>query len=151
MEKTKIRYLIRLETRLVREKIETNNFTKRTIKTPEDVYNLFISLRDEPQEKFVALHLSSRNHLLNYQVVSIGSANASIVHPREVFKGALLSNAIALIFIHNHPSGDAEPSSDDIRLTKRLSECGNLMGIDVLDHIVVGYENYKSMKELKLM
>jgi DNA repair protein RadC len=78
--------------------------------------------------------------------ISIGSLDSSIVHPREVFKEALAASAAAVIFVHNHPSGDTEPSGEDIKVTKRLKEAGDIMGIDVLDHVIIGGKEYRSMK-----
>lgn len=100
-----------------------------------------------PEEKFVMLALDTKNQLMGAFVVSQGSINASIVHPREVFKRALLANSNAIILAHNHPSGDTTPSTEDLNITKRLVEAGNLLGIKVLDHIIVGHSSYKSFKE----
>lgn len=91
-----------------------------------------------PHEEFVTVFLDAKHAPIGYQVVSVGSLTLSIVHPREVFKGALLANAAAIVFAHNHPSADPTPSTEDIELTKRLKECGELLGIRVLDHVVMG-------------
>ena len=99
------------------------------------------------REKFICLHLNTKNNLLSYEVVSIGSLNASLVHPRELFKGAILVNAASIILCHNHPSDDPEPSPDDITLTKRLSESGDILGISVLDHVIFTAERFVSLKE----
>lgn len=92
------------------------------------------------QEEFVAVHLDAKHAPIGYQVVSVGSLTLSIVHPREAFKMACCMNACAIIFAHNHPSGDPTPSQDDRVLTKRLVEAGELLGIHVLDHLVIGEE-----------
>ena len=92
------------------------------------------------------LSLDTRNHLINCKPVSIGSLDSSIVHPREVFKEAISSTAASVIFAHNHPSGDPTPSKEDIKLTKRLAEVGEIMGINVLDHIIVCDKDFLSMK-----
>ena len=92
----------------------------------------------------MALHLDAKNRIICFDKVSIGSLNASIVHPREVYKTALLSSAAAVLFIHNHPSGDTTPSREDIDMTKRLKDAGELFGIRVLDHLIVGEEGYYS-------
>ena len=113
--------------------------------SPETVFELFRDLARETKEYFVSLHLDTKNRILCYEVVSIGSLNASIVHPREVFKSALLSSAAALIFLHNHPSGDTRPSGEDIKITQRLKEAGELLGIRVLDHLIVCEEGYYSL------
>lgn len=90
------------------------------------------------REVFHVLFLNGRNTVVGLHVVSVGSLTAALVHPREVFKAAILANAAAVILVHNHPSGQAEPSAEDRALTRRLSEVGDLVGIRVLDHIVVG-------------
>jgi DNA repair protein RadC len=103
------------------------------------------------REKFICLHLNTKNRLISYEVVSIGSINVSIVHPREVFKGALLSNATSVIFLHNHPSGDPNPSQEDKLLTERLSQAGKILGIAVLDHLIIAGEAYFSFSEMGLI
>ena len=95
-------------------------------------------LHDVDREHFVVLLLNRKNRFIGLHTVSIGSLTASVVHPREVFKAAILANASAMICGHNHPSGDTEPSHEDRALTNRLVECGKMMGIDVLDHVIVG-------------
>jgi len=117
------------------------------VKTPEDVDLLVRArLKGKKKEYFLALLLDTRNRLIKVAEISVGSLDSSIVHPREVFKEALSASAAAVIFVHNHPSGDTEASEDDIRMTKRLSEAGEIMGIDVLDHIIVGGGSYVSLK-----
>ena len=108
-------------------------------------------LNKETKEHFMALHLSSKNHLLCLDLVSVGSLCAAIVHPREVFKSALLSSAAALIFVHNHPSGDPSPSREDEELTKRLQQAGELLGIRVLDHLILGNDRYFSFADRGLL
>jgi DNA repair protein RadC len=103
-------------------------------------------LRGKKKEHFLALLLDTRGQLIRIAEVSIGSLDSSIVHPREVFKEAISASAASVIFVHNHPSGDTEPSKDDIALTKRLAEAGEIMGIDVLDHIIVCDQGYLSLK-----
>lgn len=125
---------------------------KKTIKNPEDVEKfLKPQLKDKKKEHFIALLLDSRCHLIKSETISVGSLNASLVHPREAFKLAITASAASVIFVHNHPSGDPEPSKDDIKLTKRLIETGEIIGIDVLDHIIIGQKKCLSMKEEKLM
>jgi DNA repair protein RadC len=120
---------------------------KVTIKTPEDVFALAQGkLKGKKKEYFLAALLDTRNHLIKLAEISVGSLDGSIVHPREVFKEAISATAASVIFIHNHPSGDTEASDDDIRLTKRLAEVGQLVGIDVIDHVIIGGKNYLSMK-----
>jgi DNA repair protein RadC len=120
---------------------------KTTIKTPEDVYNLTQGkLKGKKKEYFLAALLDTRNHLIRLAEISVGSLDGSIVHPREVFKEAISASASSVIFVHNHPSGDTEASDEDIKLTKRLAEVGELVGISVLDHVIIGGKNYLSMK-----
>jgi DNA repair protein RadC len=101
------------------------------------------------REVFVCLHLTTKNQLISWEIVSVGSLNASIVHPRELFKGALLANAASVIVVHNHPSGDPTPSGADIQLTRRLVKAGDVLGIEILDHVIFGDE-VASMREMSL-
>ena len=100
---------------------------------------------------FITLHLDGKNRIICMDLVSVGSLNQSIVHPRSVFQTALISNAAAILLIHQHPTGDPTPSSEDISITRRLSEAGELMGIKVLDHIIVGEGEYLSFVERGLL
>jgi DNA repair protein RadC len=99
------------------------------------------------REQFVALHLDAKNRLISREVVSIGHLTAALVHPREVFKAAILANAASIAFAHNHPSGDPEPSRDDVELTRRLVKAGEILGIPVLDHVVVATRGHASIAE----
>ncbi len=120
---------------------------KPLVKTPDDVAGLVQSrLKGKKKEYFLALLLDTRNQLIRVAEISVGSLDSSIVHPREVFKEAISASAAAVIFVHNHPSGDTEASEDDVQLTKRLAEAGEIMGIDVLDHIIIGGKSYVSLK-----
>jgi DNA repair protein RadC len=120
---------------------------KPVAKTPEDVNSLMKArLRGKKKEYFLALLLDTRNQLIKVSEISIGSLDTSIVHPREVFKEAISASAAAVIFVHNHPSGDPGASEDDIKLTKRLAEAGELVGIEVLDHIIIGDKKFLSLK-----
>jgi DNA repair protein RadC len=110
--------------------------------SPTQIFDTFSFLQDETKEYFIALHLDGKNRILAVDICSIGSLNQSIVHPREVFKTALLSSAAAIILMHNHPSGDPTPSNEDLVVTRRLREVGDLIGIRILDHIVVGSTYY---------
>jgi DNA repair protein RadC len=117
------------------------------VKTPEDVAVLVQGrLKGKKKEYFLAILLDTRNQLIKVAEISVGSLDSSIVHPREVYKEAISASAASVIFVHNHPSGDTEASEDDIQLTKRLAEAGEIVGIDVLDHIIVGGKSYVSMK-----
>src|SRR5690606_3834022 len=111
------------------------------IKSPAEVYQAakqLLALHEKPQEHFCILCLNTKNKIVGVHTISIGSLNSSIVHPREVFKAALLNNANAIICLHNHPSGDPEPSRDDIETTRQLVQAGEIIGIEVLDHIIIG-------------
>ncbi len=120
---------------------------KPLVKTPDDVAAVVRSrLRGKKKEHFLALLLDTRSQLIKVSEISIGSLDTSIVHPREVFKEAISASAASVIFAHNHPSGDPEASEDDIELTKRLAKAGEIVGIDVLDHIIIGDKNYLSLK-----
>jgi DNA repair protein RadC len=124
------------------------------IKSPAEVYQAakqLLALHEEPEEHFCILCLNIKNKIVGVHTISIGSLNASIVHPREVFKAAMLNNAYGIICLHNHPSGDPEPSREDIEITKRLVEAGKLLGIEVIDHVIIGEQRYLSMKERCLM
>ena len=120
---------------------------KPIVKTPEDVVGLVRGrLRGKKKEYFLALLLDTRGQLIKVSEISVGSLDTSIVHPREAFKEAISASAASVIFVHNHPSGDPEASEDDIKLTKRLAEAGEIVGIDVLDHIIIGDKKYLSLK-----
>lgn len=108
-------------------------------------------LRGLDKEHFIILMLNTKNFLLGVETVSIGSLNSSIVHPRELFKSAINKSAAAIILAHNHPSGDATPSREDIEVTKRIKSGGQLLGIDVIDHIIIGDNSYYSFKEEKMI
>jgi DNA repair protein RadC len=119
-----------------------------TIRSPRDVSDLLMEdLRYLKKEHFVCLFLNTKNHVIGQETLSIGSLNASIVHPREVFVAAIKRSSASIICVHNHPSGDPTPSREDIEITKRLSEAGRLIGIDVLDHIIIGDRTFVSLKE----
>lgn len=121
---------------------------KRKIRSPADVYSiLYPRMREQKREKLVALLLDTKNQVLREEVISIGSLNANIVHPREVFKAALMESCASVILSHNHPSGDPTPSREDIAVTEKLVEGGKLLGIDVLDHVVIGDGRYVSLKD----
>lgn len=125
---------------------------KAPVKSPEDVKELVMEeMRYFDREHFRVLYLDRKNGLLAMEDVSIGSLHSSIVHPREVFKTAVKKSAAAIILVHNHPSGDPGPSREDIEVTRRLIEAGNIMGIEVLDHIIIGDNTYCSLKAKSLI
>lgn len=122
--------------------------------SPEAVQELpFIAeeMLSSDRERFICLHLNTKNWLLSWEVVSIGSLNATVVHPREVFKAAILANAAAVVLCHNHPSGDPEPSGADLQLTRRLVKAGDVIGIEVLDHVVLTETGFVSLRERGMM
>ncbi len=125
-----------------------NEEVKPKINTPEDVYRLiYPRMREQKKECFIELCLDTKNQIIKEDTISVGSLNANIVHPREVFKTALAESAAHIIVVHNHPSGDPAPSKEDIEITRKLVETGKIMGIDVLDHVIIGDKRHFSMKE----
>ena len=108
-------------------------------------------LKNADREKFICIHFNIKNHIISYEVVSMGSLTSSIVHPREVFKAAILANAASVVFLHNHPSGSTEPSLDDIEITNRLCKAGAILGINVLDHLIIGYNEFYSFRQHNLI
>jgi DNA repair protein RadC len=130
-------------------RVSNLEFTDRyCIRSPEDAAKYMMNeMRFLTQEHFVCLYLNTKNQVMHKQVVFIGSLNASIVHPREVYKEAFRRSAASIICLHNHPSGDPSPSREDIEVTTRLVECGKIIGIDLLDHIIIGENKFISLKE----
>jgi DNA repair protein RadC len=118
--------------------------------SPSQIFTAFSFLKNETKEYFITLHLDGKNRIICMDTVSVGSLNQSIVHPREVFKTALLSSAASLVLIHNHPSLDPSPSAEDLSITRRLKEAGLLLGVHILDHIIIG-ESYLSFVEQGLL
>jgi DNA repair protein RadC len=122
------------------------------IQTAQDVFDAFHARAEQSdREVFLMLALDGKNHLLGFHVVSVGSLTTALVHPREVFKVAILSNAASVILLHNHPSGDPEPSAEDRAITGRLRQAGELLGIQVIDHVVIGDGRFVSMAEQNLL
>jgi len=118
------------------------------VRTPHDVAELLMGrLRFLDREHFLVVLLSARNQPLGVETISVGHLTASLVHPRELFKSAIQKSAAAIILAHNHPSGDPMPSQEDLLLTKRLREGGELLGIEILDHVIFGDNKYASLKE----
>lgn len=123
-----------------------------TIRSPKDAADyLMEDLRYLQKEHFVCLFLNTKNHVIGQETLSMGTLNSSLVHPREVFRAAIKRSSASIICAHNHPSGDPAPSPEDIHLTNRLVEAGQIIGIDVLDHIVIGDRTFVSLKEQGLM
>jgi DNA repair protein RadC len=121
------------------------------ISSPTDVLPLLWDIRSATKEHFLALLLNARHHLIHRETVSIGSLTASMVHPRELFCAAIQHHAASIILCHNHPSGDTTPSQDDIELTRRLTKAGEILGIEILDHVIVAGDNHLSLKERGLI
>jgi DNA repair protein RadC len=129
---------------------QTLDYQSKELTDPEKVYRLIKSkLKDYHKEHFYIIAINSRNHSI--AEVSVGSLNASVVHPREVFAEAIKNKAASVILAHNHPSGDPEPSEDDLLITKRLVESGKILGIEVVDHIIVAKDNFFSFKNKGLI
>jgi len=131
------------------KRIYSSGIQKRVkIKSAQDVYDVMrYYFKDQKQECFYCLYLNNKNEILERRLMFMGTVNKSIVHPREVFKYAYLSSASGIICLHNHPSGDVLPSREDIDLTKALIKIGKVQAIPILDHIIVGYDDYYSMLE----
>jgi DNA repair protein RadC len=130
----------------------TTEEAKPVIRSPADVAHLLMAdLRYETKEHLYALVLDVRNQVRHTRLISTGTLTESLVHPREVFKEAIRFSAAAIVLVHNHPSGDPTPSSDDVATTKRLLDAGKLLGIDVLDHVIIGDGKWSSLKQLSLM
>lgn len=121
--------------------------TRRRIRSSVDVYQDFKVLSDLDREVFVLLHLDGKHRVAGVHIVSVGCASNTPVHPREVFKAAILTNATAVIALHNHPSGDPSPSREDRDITDRVKQVGELLGIPLIDHIVVGAEGFYSFAD----
>ena len=138
--------LPRYRVTLVREGSVSNN--NNHIRTPEDVVNILSADYDVAVvEMAQMLALDTKNKIIGIFVISTGSLNASIIHPRDIFQRAILSNAASVILAHNHPSGDPTPSSEDIELTNKLVQVGKMMDLPILDHVVIGDGKFVSLKE----
>ena len=135
------------------KRISTAPRTKRMgVESSEDIARMFIEdMRYEKREVFKALLLNPRGEIISVETVSVGELTSTLVHPREVFSQAVKKRAAGIVFVHNHPSGNPEPSEEDIRTTERLEACGKLLGIVVIDHIIIGDGQYCSMQSMGLM
>jgi len=128
------------------KRVNSGKICEKVIENPADVADYYISkLKDMKKEYFIAVFLDSKNKIIKDEVISIGTLNSSLVHPREVFKEAIKNSANSIILVHNHPSGNVEPSEEDYRVNKVLVETGNLVGIKVLDHLIVGDGKWQSV------
>jgi DNA repair protein RadC len=121
---------------------------KTVISSPGDVGNLLMEeMRHLDQEHFRVIHLGVKNQVLGVDLVSVGTVGSSLVHPREVFKNSIRRNATGVILVHNHPSGDPTPSKEDVSVTRRIADAGRILGIEVVDHIVIGDRKFASLRE----
>ena len=131
---------------------ELADMPKKKISSPKDFFELFQPIfKEEPVEIFIVAWLSSANRIIGFEKVSVGNINSSIVDPRSVFRSAIVSNSASIIVAHNHPSGNNEPSSEDISITKKLVESGKLLGVHVFDHIIFAEDTYTSFVERRLI
>jgi DNA repair protein RadC len=131
---------------------ELTEMPKKKISSPKDFFELFQPIfKEEPVEIFVVAWLSSANRIIGFEKVSVGNINSSIVDPRSVFRSAIVSNSASIIVAHNHPSGNNEPSDEDISITKKLVESGKLLGVHVFDHIIFAEDTYTSFVERRLI
>ncbi|SDZ27190.1 DNA repair protein RadC [Proteiniborus ethanoligenes] len=121
------------------------------IKSPKDIYDYVKSVSLFEEERVIAILLNTKNKVISHTTISVGSLNSSIIHPREFFAPAVRLRAHSIIAAHNHPSGDLTPSKEDIEITKRLKDSGNVLGIKLLDHIIVGDNKYVSLKEYDII
>lgn len=136
---------------LSKRALEVNDTNLPVINTAKDASAQLTDMRDLKKEHFVVLYLNAKNQLVYKETISMGTLNANLVHPREVFEPALKHSAAQIIAAHNHPSGDPKPSDDDLELTKRLTEAGKMMGIEVMDHIIISKNSHFSFKEEKMI
>lgn len=121
------------------------------IKQPKDIYEYLKYMSLFTEENLMLLCLNTKNKVIYSKLVSKGTINSSLVHPREVFTSAIKIQAASIVIVHNHPSGDPSPSSEDISITTRLRECSKIIGIDLLDHVIIGAGKYVSLKERGIM
>jgi len=136
---------------LVKRALKLGEETLPVIRSTKDVIAQFTYLRNKTREHLAALYLNARNEMVFKKHLFVGTLDANIAHPREIFSHALTQNAASVILVHNHPSGDAQPSKSDLEITKRILEAGKIMGIDVLDHIIITKNKVFSFKEKKLI
>lgn len=136
---------------LIKRALKVGEETLPIIRSTKDVIAQAVYMRDKTREHLMGIYLNARNEMIFKKPIFVGTLNANLVHPREIFALALEKNAASVILVHNHPSGDAEPSQDDLEITKRLTEAGKIMGIDVLDHIIITKTKVFSFKEKRLI
>ena len=136
---------------LSKRALEVNDTNLPVISDAKDAVAQLSDMRDLKKEHLMALYLNAKNQLVHKETISMGTLNANLVHPREVFEPALKYSAAQIIAAHNHPSGDPKPSEDDLEVTKRLTEAGKMMGIEIMDHVIVSKNSHFSFKEEKLL
>src|SRR3989344_1394571 len=136
---------------LSKRALEVNDTNLPVINNAKDAVAQLSDMRDLKKEHFMALYLNAKNQLVHKETISMGTLNANLVHPREVFEPALKYSAAQIIAAHNHPSGDPKPSEDDLEITKRLAEAGKMMGVELLDHVTIAVNNHFSFKEGRLI
>ncbi|WP_446686115.1 RadC family protein [Metabacillus herbersteinensis] len=132
---------------LIGHYLKTKDEEQFVVRSPEDCSKLFDDIKWKQQEHFVVAYLDTKNKVISKKTLFIGTLNASIVHPRDVFREAVRLNAASFVCSHNHPSSDTRPSREDIEVTKRLADAGKMVGIELLDHIIIGSSGYVSLKE----
>lgn len=131
---------------VIREELPAYITTDR-YHSARQVFELFRDLVQESREIVIALHLDGKNRIACFDRVAVGSLSQAIIHPRDLYKSALLSSAAAIILVHNHPSGDPEPSREDLEISKRMKDAGELLGVRLLDHIIIGDGGYVSLAD----
>jgi DNA repair protein RadC len=128
-------------------RLEKNGYKKK-IKTAEDVFNYFVdTMKDKKKEYFYALLLDTKNQIISNELISVGTLNSSLIHPREVFNPAIKASSNSIILVHNHPSGDCTPSFEDKEITKILLDAGKMLGVSLLDHVIIGNFGFSSYNE----
>ncbi|MCW8804978.1 MAG: DNA repair protein RadC [Ignavibacteriaceae bacterium] len=127
-------------------------FSNQKVTSPQEIADIFIPiLRDDTKERFIVVCLNSSNKIIKHETISIGNLNSSVVHPREIFKVAIDCSSASIIMIHNHPSGNPEPSNEDIRITKKVVESGKILDIPVFDHLIIAGDTFTSFVEKRLI
>jgi len=130
------------------KRVNSGQICEKVINNASDIANYYMEkLKDKKKEYFIAVFLDSKNKIIKDEIISIGTLNSSLVHPREVFKEAIKCSANAIILVHNHPSGDCEASKADEQISNRFNDCGKLLKIKITDHIIIGKESYYSFRE----
>jgi DNA repair protein RadC len=139
---------LRAAIELGRRVVKSDRGNRRTVRCPEDAAGLVMEdMKHLDREHFRVILLDSKNTVISVETVSVGTVNASIVHPREALRPALEKSATSMVLVHNHPTGSVAPSREDILITKRFEKCGRILGIDILDHIIIGDGSFRSLKE----